>query len=39
MKKAALFKGALVAPTSSTFGIEVGRGAGSRKGWVEDSPG
>jgi hypothetical protein len=31
-KNAALFKGALVAPTSLTFGIEEGRGAGSRKG-------
>ena len=39
MKNAALFKGALVAPTSLTFGIESGRGAGSRKGWDEDSPG
>ena len=28
-----------MAPTSLTFGIESGRGAGSRKGWDEDSPG
>ena len=39
MKKAALFKGALVAPTSLTFGMEAGRGVGSTKGWDEDSPG
>jgi hypothetical protein len=39
IKNAALFKGALVAPSSLTFGIEGGRGAGSRKGWDEDSPG
>jgi hypothetical protein len=39
IKNAALFKGALVAPSSLTFGIEEGRGAGSRKGWDEDSPG
>jgi hypothetical protein len=39
IKKAALFKGALEAPSSLTFGIEAGRGAGSRKGWEEDSPG
>ena len=28
-----------MAPSSLTFGIEAGRGAGSRKGWDEDSPG
>lgn len=39
MKKAALFKGALVAPSSLTFGMEAGRGAGSRKGTGDDSPG
>ena len=39
IKNAALFKGALVAPSSLTLGIEAGRGAGSRKGWDEDSPG
>jgi hypothetical protein len=39
MKNAALFKGPLVAPSSLTFGMEEGRGAGSRKGWDEDSPG
>lgn len=38
-KNAALFKGALVAPSSLTFGVEAGRDAGSRKGWDEDSPG
>ena len=29
MKNAALFNGALVAPSSSTFGIELGSGEGS----------
>ena len=38
MKNAALFNGALVVPSSSTLGIELGRGVGSLYGWLEVEP-